>query len=316
MQEMETTSMETRQLHSSQQEAMKKIAEFSGEANETDIDEWLFDLNNLFSLMKLKDETRILETMSKLTGPALQWYEDDLRLFTNWSDTEKALRDRFKEFTSNSQLIQEFFYIYQEENQSVISFYENVIRKYRKFQQFITEQQVITVLQCGVKKSLKEHLIRNEKEIKKPEQWLQIAREEEYIQKRIQQKINVQHHEPKNPPFFEHTLPAATIQPTSTNVHSSNQQPLTSRHYYKKQHQQQSTSTRNRTYPTQNNYMTLNQNQKTYAKKETQQSTPCLICNKDNHTTTKCFYKKNNGCFKCGQPNHQIRDCPQQHFFE
>ncbi|CAF1453811.1 unnamed protein product [Rotaria sordida] len=49
---METTYMETQQLHSSQKEAMKKIAEFSGEANELDIDEWLFDLNNLFSLMK------------------------------------------------------------------------------------------------------------------------------------------------------------------------------------------------------------------------------------------------------------------------
>ncbi|CAF4040856.1 unnamed protein product [Rotaria sp. Silwood1] len=112
MQEMDTTAMETRQLHSIQQEAMKKIAEFSGEANEIDIDEWLFDLNNLFSLMKLKDETRILETMGKLTGPALRWYQDNLQLFTNWSDAEKALRDRFKEFTSDSQLIQEFFYIH------------------------------------------------------------------------------------------------------------------------------------------------------------------------------------------------------------
>ena len=36
-QEMETTPMETRQLHSSQKEATKKMAEFSGEANELDI---------------------------------------------------------------------------------------------------------------------------------------------------------------------------------------------------------------------------------------------------------------------------------------
>jgi hypothetical protein len=53
----ETTSMETRQLHSSQKEALKKILEFSGESNELDIDEWLFDLTNLYSLMKLNDET-------------------------------------------------------------------------------------------------------------------------------------------------------------------------------------------------------------------------------------------------------------------
>ncbi|CAF2947838.1 unnamed protein product [Rotaria sp. Silwood2] len=52
MQEIETNSMETRQIHSSQKEAMKKISEFSGESNENDIDEWLFDLNNIFSLMK------------------------------------------------------------------------------------------------------------------------------------------------------------------------------------------------------------------------------------------------------------------------
>ncbi|CAF3112847.1 unnamed protein product, partial [Rotaria sp. Silwood2] len=304
---METTSMETRQLHSSQKEAMKKIAEFSGEDNELDIDEWLYDLNNLFSLMKLKDDTRILETMGKLTGPALRWYQDNLRLFTNWSDAEKALRDRFKEFTSDSQSIQEFFYIHQEANQSVISFYENVIRKYRKFQQFITEQQVITVLQNGVKNSLKEHLIRNEREIKKPEEWLQVAREEEYIHKRLQQKINTSNYEPKNPPFFEHALPTATIQPTLTNVSSLNQQQYTPRYYYKKQHQQQSTTTNNRTYSKQNNDLTPQQNRKNYPGNQTQQLNPCLICNKNNHTTTKCFYKKNNGCFKCGQSNHKVQ---------
>ncbi|CAF3957584.1 unnamed protein product, partial [Rotaria sp. Silwood1] len=188
MQEMETTPMEARQIYSSQKEVMKKLAEFSGEADEIDIDEWIFDLNNLFSLMKLKDEIKVLETMSKLTGPALRWYQENLRSSITCNDAEKALRDRFKEFTSNSQLMQEFFNIHQEENQSVISFYENVIRKYRKSRQFITEQQVITVLQNGVENSLKEYLIRNEKEIKKPEEWLQLAKEEEYIQKRIQQQ--------------------------------------------------------------------------------------------------------------------------------
>ncbi|CAF2910753.1 unnamed protein product [Rotaria sp. Silwood2] len=169
---METASMETRQLHSSQKEAMNKIAEFSGEVNDIDIDEWLFGLNYLFLLMKLKDETKVLETMSKLTGSALRWYQENLRSFVNWNDAETALRDRFKEFISDSQLMQEFVYILQEENQSVISFYENVMRKYRKSRQFITEQQVITVLQNGVKNSLKEHLIRNEKDIKKPEEWI------------------------------------------------------------------------------------------------------------------------------------------------
>ena len=79
--------MESRQLQSSQKEAMKKLMEFSGESADFDIDEWLFDLTNLFSLMKLKDETKILETMGKLTGPALRWYQENLKSFTNWSVT-------------------------------------------------------------------------------------------------------------------------------------------------------------------------------------------------------------------------------------
>jgi hypothetical protein len=208
---IEMTSMETRQLHSSQKEAMKKIAEFSGEHNELDIDEWLFDLKNLFSLMKLKDETKILETMGKLTGPALRWYQENLRLFTSWDAAEKALRDRFKEFTSDSQLMQDFLQIQQEENQSVTSFYENVIRKYKKAKKFITEQQVITVLQIGVENSFKEHLIRNEKDINRPDEWLQYAREEEYIQKRIQQQRNGSYTDTTKQPFFEPVIPVATI---------------------------------------------------------------------------------------------------------
>ena len=316
MQEIEMNSMETRQPHSSQKEAMKKISEFSGESNENDIDEWLFDLNNLFSLMKLKDETKILETMGKLTGPALRWYQENLRSFINWNDAEKALRDRFKEFTSHSQLMHDFFRMHQEANQSVISFYENVIRKYRKARQFITEQQVITVLQTGVKDSLKEHLIRNEQDIKKPEEWLQFAREEEYIQKRIQQQRINSYSEPKNQAFFEPLLPTATIQPKLMNIQSSNQQPFTSQHYYKKQYQQLPSSTNNRIFRQQNNYSNLKQNQNNYPDKKIQQLDQCLVCNRTNHSTIKCFFKKNNGCFKCGQSNHKICDCPQRHFFD
>jgi hypothetical protein len=313
---MEINSMETRQLHSSQKEAMKKIMEFSGESTELNIDEWLFDLTNLFSLMKLKDDTKILETMGKLTGPALRWYQENLKSFNNWDDAEKALRDRFTEFTSDSQLMQEFFQIEQEENQSVTSFYENVIRKYRKTRKFITEQQVITVLQTGVKNSLKEHLIRNEKDIKIPDEWLQFAREEEYIQKRIQQQRKGFYSETTNQPFFDHILPTATIQPRPSNIQSSSQQPFSSRHYHQKQHQQLPQLMNNRTGQQQNYHQNIKQDRTTYPENKIYKPDTCLICNRKNHSTSRCFYKKDNGCFKCGQSTHRIHDCPERHFFE
>ena len=277
-QETEPTLMETRQLHSSQKEAIKKITEFSGEANELDIDEWLFDLNNLFSLMKLKDEARILETMGKLIGPALRWYQENLRSFANWSDAEMALRDRFREFTSDSQLMQEFFHIYQEENESVTSFYEKVIRKYRKTRQFITEQQVITVLQNGVMNSLKEYLIRNEKDITKPDEWLQVAREEEYIQKRIQQQNSNSYLETNNQSFFHQRLPTATIQAKPPSTQLWNPQSFLPQHYYKKQYQQIPSSINNPMYSTRKNFSNFQQKQNLDREKTTQHSNSCLIC--------------------------------------
>lgn len=283
---MEMSSMESRQLHSGQKEAMKKIPEFSGEENELDIDEWLFDLTNLFSLMKLNDETKILETMGKLSGPALRWYQQHLSFFTSWNETEEALKERFKQPTSDSQLMKEFFQLQQEENQSIASFYETVIRKYRKARKFITEHQVITVLQNGVKNSLKEYLIRKEKDIDSPEKWLELAREEDYIQKRIQQR-----QEEITQTKFETVLPTATINPQSAKTRYGQEQ--------RRQHVK----------PT--NYQSHYQQ-----RKKIRQTNKCAICNRRNHSTNQCYYKKESGCFKCGQSNHQLRDCPTRHFFE
>ena len=214
----EFTSMDLRQLHSSQQEAMKKIIEFSGEPNESDIDEWLYDLTNLFAVMKVKDETRILITMGKLTGPASRWYQANLTSFDNWKSAEDALRNRFKTFTSGSELMQEFFQLQQEEYQSITSFYEDVMRKYKQSKGLITEQQAITVLQTGAKQTLKEHMIRNEQEITKLKDWLELAKEEEYIQKRIQQQRSGFYSEATTQPFFDSMLSTATIQPKPSNT--------------------------------------------------------------------------------------------------
>ena len=58
------------------------------------------------------------------------------------------------------------------------------------------------MLQSGVKSLLKEQLIRREEEISKPEQWLQFAREEECIQKRIHQQRQQILVESSKVPFF------------------------------------------------------------------------------------------------------------------
>ena len=36
---------------------------------------------------------------------------------------------------------------------------------------------------------------------------------------------------------------------------------------------------------------------------------PCLICRRSTHRIIDCYNKKMSGCFKCGDPNHVIRNC-------
>ena len=315
MHENELTSMESRQLHSSQKEAMKKIMEFSGESNELDIDEWLFDLTNIYTVMKLSDQARILETMGKLTGPALRWYQENLQSFDDWAHAENALRNRFREFTSVSQLMQDFFNAQQMENESVISFYENVIRRYRKAKDHVTERQVVTVLQTGVKHVLKEQLLRHEGEINKPEQWLQLAREEEYIQKRIQQQCQNVQIDPPNRPFFDPILPAATIQFKAQPNKNQGQSFETTHHHYQPRQSEPRFTTNHRSREHQHSRQDVRHRQE-HRQSNIQWNNTCLICNRRNHATNNCLYKKQNGCYKCGQSAHRIRDCPQLSFFE
>ncbi|CAF2564518.1 unnamed protein product [Rotaria sp. Silwood2] len=37
----------------------------------------------------------------------------------------------------------------------------------------------------------------------------------------------------------------------------------------------------------------------------------CSVCQRINHRTIDCYYKKPYGCYKCGQSDHHIRDCSQ-----
>ena len=230
----------------------------------------------------------------------------------------------------------------QEENQTVTSFYDSVMRKYKKANEFITEQQVVIVLQTGVKQSLKEQLIRKEKDIDKPETWLHLAKAEEYIQKQIQQQRNGSYSGTTAKPFFG-SMMTTTVQSLPQATQSSNQHvpmpynlnrqrnrpsyQLTERpiratqqprtvHRNPMRDERQDSRGQQLPWTERNNQPTNYQRSTTNAEKKQQlHPNPCLICNRNNHLTSECFYKKDTGCFKCGQSNHRMRDCP-EHFFE
>ncbi|CAF3909759.1 unnamed protein product, partial [Rotaria sordida] len=60
-------------------------------------------------------------------------------------------------------------------------------------------------------------------------------------------------------------------------------------------------------------YMHILNKSRTYHPRSTQpnQFYPCLICQRSNHRTIDCYHKQPRGCYKCGNHNHNIRNCPQ-----
>ncbi|CAF1541480.1 unnamed protein product, partial [Adineta ricciae] len=237
--------------------------------------------------------------MGKLTGSALRWYQENLTLFDSWKEAEDALHNRFRTSASIGQLIQEFFQLRQEEEQSVTSFYDMVMRKYRQLGKSITENQIITVLQAGVKRSLKEHLFRNEVNMSRPDEWLIWARDEERVQRRIQQRITPPRAETRKP-YFEPTLSTAAIQQqSSANPPSGNHTRRSYRRYENRTHTGGNTRAYEHDSRNQNNNQY--QRQQTNSKQATRKPRPCLVCNRTNHSTMECFHKKKDGCFRCGQ---------------
>jgi hypothetical protein len=65
--------------------------------------------------------------------------------------------------------------------------------------------------------------------------------------------------------------------------------------------------------PQQFNYMRRQNNQQSTSQNK---FLNCKICNRTNHRTIDCFHKCTTGCFKCGQPNHNVRDCPTTQNFQ
>ncbi|CAF1291014.1 unnamed protein product [Rotaria magnacalcarata] len=123
------------------------------------------------------------------------------------------------------------------------------------------------------------------------------------MQKRIQQQRNNFYSKTTNQPFFEPMVQTATIQSRLLNAKPLGQQPTTPHHYYQKQHQHTSKFNNNRTNEKQIQHPTIKSSRPSYPETKMHRSDSCLICNRKNHSTMNCFYKKSNGCSNCSTLN-------------
>jgi hypothetical protein len=191
----------------------------------------------------------------------------------------------------------------------------------------MSQKMMIAWLQNGMKDSLKTQIKRQMKLLSEParttQAFLKIAKDEQELQEE-----NLPESEPTSSyaPYFANAVSTMLQQtknePPNTlyhRYHTSKTTPYRSNTPYQQQRnvnssQQRSIASQPKPSAFQRNKQQMHvENDISFnsLNLNARKVNPCLICHQNNHRTIDCYYKKSSGCFKSGQSDHRVRDCPQ-----
>lgn len=266
--------------------ALKDLSKFTGEYSQKVI-QFIRALENLHTFTQLDSSTLYSIAVMKLDGPALNWYQSNRAALTDWPSLRTHLLEHYQ--PSSSDLKTQLKVRRQQPGEPLLTFYDDVIDLCQQIDPDMPLHLIIDFLQDGVRDDLKIHIKRRLKMLSgpiTPSVFFQIARDEEEL---LKETFNTMASSSFTQPYFPQ-VNAVTRPPTGT-THSP---PIAS---------QFATSVTSSSYVPRSSRGNFNPASQTFR--------PCLICRKSNHRTIDCYQKQATGCFKCGDPKHTIRHCPQ-----
>lgn len=281
-------------------------------------------INNIERIGKMINANNsILHCMgtAKLEGEAKRWYENNTSL-TDWSSLKTALLDRFPQSDSSSRVFEELQERKQKPDETITSYYDDIMKLCRAYDPAMSNKMKISWLENGVQDSLKIPIKRQMKtlpeEKRTAEEFLKIAKDEYGLQRKTRPETESAS---THISYFTNTVSTTQTRmenrPTRTKSNTEHTSHRTFRRRPSPSNSQVDTSKRVSTSYQHSN----SQEQGKFRSKRsttsrpsgtaTRKFTPCLICQRENHRTIDCYQKKTSGCYKCGQSDHKIHDCPE-----
>lgn len=289
---------------------------FSGQPSE-DVERFLKSIKNITKATDESSNHELLEIVrGKLTQAAGTWFDNNETKFRTWSDFELAFRQRYVASTTTFKKFDQLIQRRQKPDESILNYCDEVMDLCRAIDPKMSDVTIIQHLRNGLNPDVRKEISRRESAMNSLDEFLKYVKIEQELND-TSEKFGEISMDPQRPQFdFTHL-------PTSTTTAAIDT----------RQHNYQHT---NRSYrPTQQTYTQSSDSRRNSNTKRTDQSrttsypvgrafsrqtwrhqgqiTPrreleCKICNRKNHRTIDCHYKKPSGCFKCGQ-DHMVRDC-------
>jgi len=319
-------------------ECLSNLEKFNG-GEEKKILQFINNIERIGKMIDANDDILYCMCTSKLDGEAKRWYENNMSL-TQWENLKPALLERFTTSDSSSRMFEQLKERRQKSDETITSYYDAIIKLCHEYDPSMSQKMMISWLENGIKDSLKIQIKRQMKILpesaRTTQALLKIAKDEQELQEE-----NSFEPEPIQPylPYMTNTVSTTSqqtrrkpedvpkssySQPYYGTYHQNKQyvpsseflKPLMSEsHAHKLTYQQHLIPRQQRpSHPVTNNaQLSQPENDKSSNsfKQKNLQYKPCFICQRNNHRTIDCYYKKPHGCYKCGQSEHRLRDCPQ-----
>ncbi|CAF1199612.1 unnamed protein product [Rotaria magnacalcarata] len=305
-------------------ESLSNLEKFHGGEEQKNLN-FINHIERIGKMISAPDEILLCMCTAKLDGEAKRWYEDNMSL-THWENLKSSLLERFTTSDSSSKIFEQLKERKQKLDETITSYYDAVIKLCREYDSTMSQKMMISWLQNGIKDSLKTHIKRQMKLLpesaRTTQAFLKIAKDEQELQEE-----NSTEQESTQPylPFITNTISKTPQKIQSNSDRTTTSQYLPSRqaiHEHTKQNSPSSTnynSTRSKSdgcdfYSQQRSNPRRQEPHRTvtyYTRREQQpnrqpshpspqpdsQHRPCSICQRINHRTNVCYYKKSHGCF-------------------
>lgn len=310
-------------------ECLSNLAKFRGD-DEQKIEQFINNIERIGKMIDASDDILHCMCTAKLDGEAKRWFEYNTSL-DQWMKLKPALIERFTSSDSSSKLFEQLKERRQKPEETITSYYDAIIKLCHQYDPTMSQKIMISWLENGVKDSLRIPIKRQMKLLSETtrttQAFLKIAKDEQELQEEKSPGL-----EPTSlhTPYFASTVSTTLQQPVNARqnpstyaLHRPTIAPHPSRRPFQRTyHGKNQQPSQRRSHPIEPSSPTMikknmddipvtNTTSLDLRNNNTRQSKACLICKKHNHRAIDCYYKQPQGCYKCGQSEHRLRDCPE-----